>query len=80
MKREIITLAVVGNKTEIGQIAEINLEEYHTETDTSLDKISGKEISEVETDEILGTTADLTGLEVDQETGHIQETLGERQK
>ena len=58
----------VDSRTEIGQIIEKDLGDHHTEMDNSLDKTLGEEISEEETEKILGTTIHLTRVEVGQET------------
>ena len=51
----------LDSRTEIGQRAEINLEDHHTETDLNLHKASGEEGSEEETMEMLGMTLYLAG-------------------
>ena len=48
-----------NSKTEIIYIVETRLEQHNTEESQSLEKISGEETLEVETEETLETTIDL---------------------
>ena len=45
-------MTVVGINSEIGQIAETGLEDDHTETNPSLNRTSGEEISKEDTEEM----------------------------
>ena len=71
VKVEISTVTTVDSKIKIGHITEIDLECHNIESDLNLDKTLGDKISEKESEEILGRTTHLTGVEIGKETGSI---------
>ena len=73
---EIITKTGVGSETEIGQIAETDLGNCHTEVGLSIEKKSWEEVLEEVTEEILGTISGLTEVEVGKERGNFQGASG----
>ena len=77
IKAGIIIVTEVDKKTETGQVVETDLEGHCTEANLSLDKTLWEGISEEKAGDILGTTTDLTGVEVSQIMGSFQESLGE---
>ena len=54
---------------EIGQIAEIDSKDHHTEMNLRTKKIQMRHFQRRKMEEILGKTADLAGVEVGQEIG-----------